>query len=53
MKHAPLSASEMMLFSRIFVSRRLAAGEPASSGYSNLSPPTVILTQYGSSFSGR
>ena len=36
----------------IFVLSKLAAREPASSEYSNLSPPTVIRARYYSSLSG-
>ena len=53
MNHAPFCASEMVLFIIGFVSNKLAAGEPASSLYVNLSPPTVICTLYGSSFRGQ
>ena len=50
---APLRASEILLFNISFDSKIDAASDDASSGYSSLSPPTVSLTLYGSSFSGR
>ena len=49
---APRCASEMTLLMRSLVSRREAAGEPGSSKYVNLSPPTTILVLNGSSFRG-
>ena len=52
MKRAPSFASEMVLLTRIFVSMRLAAGEPASSKYVSLSPPTLIRARYCSSLRG-
>ena len=50
---AHLRASDIVLLNNNFESNRDAAGDDASSGYSSLSPPTVSLTLYGSSFCGR
>ena len=50
---APLRESEIVLLNRSFDSKRDAAGDDASSGYSSLSPTTVSLTMYGSNFRGR
>ena len=52
-KRAPLEASEIMLFRRIFVSSTFAAGEPASDAYVSLSPPNVMRTRCGYVLSGR
>ena len=49
---APSSASEIILFRRIFVSRMEEVGADTSSAYTSLSPPTTILVRYFSSFSG-
>ena len=50
---APRRASEIVILKSSFYSKRDAAGDDASSGYSNLSPPTVNLTMNVSDFSGR
>ena len=50
---APLRVSEMVILNSGFYSKKDAAGDGASSGYSSLLPPTVNLNQYGSDFSGR
>ena len=52
MKRAPLLLSEMVLLIINLVSRRFAAGEAGSSGYTNLSPPTTNRTLDSSSFKG-
>ena len=49
---APRRAYEIFLLNSSFYYKRDTAGDDASSGYSILSPPTVILTLYGSVFSG-
>ena len=48
-----LEESDIVLFTRSFVSSRFAAGEPASDVYVRRSPPTVMRTRYGSVFNGR
>ena len=48
---APLRASEIVLLNSIFYSKRDAAGDDVSSGYSSLSSPTVSMNLYGSYFS--
>ena len=50
---APLRASAMVLLISSFYSKRDAAGDDATSGYSSLSPPNVNLNLYGSDFSGQ
>ena len=50
---APRHVSETALLKIIFDSKRDSAVNDASSGYYGLSPPTVIITMYGSDFSGR
>lgn len=49
---APFEASDIALFRSILVSRRLAAGAPASLSYGILSPPAVMRTLYDSCFRG-
>ena len=49
----PLRTYEMVLLISSFDSKRDAAGDDESSGYSSLSPPTINLTLHGSYFSGR
>ena len=48
---APLRASEMVILNISFDSKRNAAGDDASSGYSSILPPTVNLNRCGSDFS--
>ena len=50
---APRRASEIVLLNSSFYSKRDAADDDASSGYSSLSPPTDNLNLYRSYFSGR
>jgi hypothetical protein len=50
---APKCASDMVLFTSVFVSGREAAGDAVSEVYSSLSPPMVSLTRCFSSLSGR
>ena len=52
MKRAPFFESEIVLFTKSFVLSRFAAGDPAPELKVSLSPPTVILAQYGSVFNG-
>ena len=53
MNRAPLWASEIVLLSKIFVSKRSAAGDAVSSSYGSLSPPIVSLTLNFSYLSGQ
>ena len=48
---APHRASEIVLIKTIFDSKRDAAGDDTSSGYSSFTPTTVSLTLNGSDFS--
>ena len=47
---APLRESNIVILNSSFGSKRDAAGDDASLGYSSLSPPTVSLNRYGSDF---
>ena len=50
---APLPTSEIVLLNRSFDSKRDAAGDDTSSGYSIMSPPTFNMNLYGYDFSWR
>ena len=48
-----MRVSEMLILNSSFDSKRDAAGDDASLGYSSMLPPTVNLNMYGSDCSGR
>ena len=50
-KRARLSESDITLLRTIFVSNKLAAGDPILYGQVDLSPPTTYLTPHCSDFS--